>query len=137
MTGRSGTKGTVILIDQPIGQRDDRASLYLTERGYRTQWCSPGKGDVLPAPAPEHAGVVVYGGAESANDDRDKPYLRAELDYIETWLATGKPFLGLCLGAQLLARVLGGRVGPHPEGLYEIGYVPSPRRPPPTAFSTA
>jgi GMP synthase (glutamine-hydrolysing) len=32
-------------------------------------------------------------------------------------------FLGLCLGAQLLTRAAGGRVGPHPEGLVEIGYV--------------
>ncbi len=67
---------------------------------------------------------MVYGGAESANDDREKPFLRAELDFIEAWLETGKPFLGFCLGAQLLSRVLGGRVDPHPDGLYEIGYVP-------------
>ena len=124
MSGMSGMKGIVILIDQPIGRRDDRASIYLAEQDYQILWCGPGKGDVLPVPAPEHLGVIVYGGAESANDDREKPYLRAELDFIEAWLATGKPFLGLCLGAQLLSRVLGGRVGPHPEGLYEIGYVP-------------
>ncbi len=117
-------KGIVILIDQPVGQRDDRASEYLAAQGYQVQWCSPGKGDVLPVPGPEHVGVMVYGGAESANDDNEKPFLRAELDFIESWLATGKPFLGFCLGAQLLSRVLGGRVEPHPEGLYEIGYVP-------------
>jgi GMP synthase (glutamine-hydrolysing) len=117
-------KGTVILIDQPVGQRDDRASKYLTAQGYEVQWCSPGKGEALPTPGPEHVGVMVYGGAESANDENEKPFLRAELDFIETWLATGKPFVGFCLGAQLLSRVLGGRVGPHPEGLYEIGYVP-------------
>ena len=33
------------------------------------------------------------------------------------------PYLGLCLGAQLLTRAAGGRVAPHPEGLVEIGYV--------------
>ena len=119
-----GMKGIVILIAQPIGQRDDRASSYLAGQGYQTQWCCPGKGEALPAPGPEHVGAIVYGGAESANDDREKPYLRQELDFIETWLATGKPFLGLCLGAQLLSRVLGGRVDPHPDGLYEIGYAP-------------
>jgi len=117
-------KGIVILIDQPIGRRDDRASKHLAQRGYEVQWCSPGKGEALPAPGPEHAGVMVYGGAESANDDGEKPYLREELDFIEAWLETGKPFLGFCLGAQLLSRALGGRVGPHPEALYEIGYVP-------------
>jgi GMP synthase (glutamine-hydrolysing) len=117
-------KGIVILIDQPVGRRDDRASKYLAAQGYQVQWCNPGKGEALPVPGPGHVGVMVYGGAESANDDLEKPFLRAELDFIETWLETGKPFLGFCLGAQLLSRVLGGRVGPHPEGLYEIGYVP-------------
>lgn len=122
--GASGSRGVVILIDQPIGQRDDRASRHLAEQGYEVRWCSPGKGEVLPAPTAEHVGAIVYGGAESANDDGDKPYLREELDWIETWLDTGKPFLGFCLGAQLLSRALGGRVAPHPEALYEIGYVP-------------
>jgi GMP synthase (glutamine-hydrolysing) len=93
-------------------------------RGYRIEWCAPGKGEVLPAPGPEHIGAIVYGGAESANDDATKPYLRTELDWIERWLATGKPFLGFCLGGQMLARVLGARVDAHPEAFYEIGYVP-------------
>ena len=39
-------------------------------------------------------------------------------------LKSGKPFLGICLGAQMLARVLGARVWPHPEGRVEIGYTP-------------
>ncbi len=116
--------GTVILIDHPVGRRDDRASRTLAERGYTLQWCSPGKGEALPEPGPEHLGAIVYGGAESANDDATKPYLRAELDWIERWLETGKPLLGLCLGGQMLARVLGARVDPHPEAFYEIGYVP-------------
>ena len=116
--------GTVILIDHPVGRRDDRASRILTERGYRVAWCSPGKGETLPEPGREHIGAIVYGGAESANDDAAKPYLRTELDWIERWLETGKPFLGICLGGQMLARVLGARVDPHPEAFYEIGYVP-------------
>jgi GMP synthase (glutamine-hydrolysing) len=116
--------GTVILVDHPVGRRDDRASQYLAARGYRIEWRSPGKGEALPEVGPEHVGAVVYGGAESANDDGPKPYLRTELDWIERWLETGKPFLGLCLGGQMLARVLGARVDPHPEAFYEIGYVP-------------
>jgi GMP synthase (glutamine-hydrolysing) len=35
-----------------------------------------------------------------------------------------KPFLGVCLGAQMLTRQLGGKVSPHPQGHAEIGYYP-------------
>ncbi len=116
-------KKTVLLIDHPVGQRDDRASRCLAERGFALQWCCPGKGETLPASTDEHVAVVVYGGAESVNDLDEKHYLRAEIDWIERWLAGGKPYFGICLGGQLLARALGAPVGRHPEGLHEIGYV--------------
>lgn len=60
----------------------------------------------------------------SANDDQTLPFIRTELDWIPTALGSGKPFLGICLGAQLLARTLGATVAPHPESQAEIGYFP-------------
>jgi GMP synthase (glutamine-hydrolysing) len=39
-----------------------------------------------------------------------------------TALPSDRPLLGICLGAQMIARVLGAQVGPHPDGLVEIGY---------------
>ena len=126
MTGPSSDsfKGRVLLIIHPICQRDDRASLYLESRGYTVEWCCPGKGDPLPAPNGDFAAAVIYGGTENLSVDEGRDYLRAELDWIEGWLAGGRPLLGFCLGGQLLARSLGAPVGPHPKGLHEIGYVP-------------
>lgn len=114
----------VLLIDHPVGQRDDRASRLIAERGYALDWRCPGRGDPLPSAGGEHCAVVIYGGPESANDDDSKPYIGTELAWIERWVAEERPFLGICLGAQMLARVLGAKVERHPEGLHEIGYVP-------------
>ncbi len=90
---------------------------------WRTDVRCPRAGDALPASLDEHAGVVIFGGPMSANDD-SLPFIRDELDWIPMALGSGKPFLGICLGAQMLARSLGAKVAPHPEGMHEIGYFP-------------
>ena len=81
-------------------------------------------GDPLPESVEDYAGVVVFGGPMSANDDATLPFIKRELDWISVPLAEDKPFLGICLGGQLLARALGAKVGPHEEGWHEIGYYP-------------
>jgi GMP synthase (glutamine-hydrolysing) len=58
----------------------------------------------------------------SANDC--DAFIREETDWIAVPLKERKPFLGICLGAQMLSRHLGGKVAPHAEGLVEIGYFP-------------
>ncbi|MCB4767008.1 glutamine amidotransferase [Ancylobacter sp. Lp-2] len=99
-----------------------RVGRLLVERGYRLDVRRPCLGDPLPTTLARHAGAVVFGGPQSANDCHD--YVRAEIDWIGVALKEAKPYLGICLGAQMLARHLGARVAPHPEGLVEIGYYP-------------
>ena len=82
----------------------------------------PRFGDALPETLDEHAGAIIFGGPMSANDGDD--YVRREIDWIEVPLREQRPFLGICLGAQMLARQLGARVAPHPQGRAEIGYYP-------------
>jgi len=60
----------------------------------------PGDGDLL----------IVLGGPIGADEDARYPFLRDALGLIERCLARSVPVLGICLGAQLLARVLGARV---------------------------
>ena len=81
-------------------------------------------GDPLPSAMEEHDVVVIFGGFQSANDAEtaDAPGPRAELQSIPTKLDYSTPFLGICLGTQLLAKSLGARVDAHPEGRTEAGY---------------
>jgi GMP synthase (glutamine-hydrolysing) len=95
----------------------------LDARGYQLDIRCPALGDSLPT-LNHHVATVVFGGPMSANDDTMLPFIHQELQWIPTALASGKPYLGICLGAQLLARVLGATVAPHPEGMKEIGYYP-------------
>src|ERR1700736_970079 len=82
----------------------------------------PRFGDSLPETLDDHAGAVIFGGPMSANDPDD--FIRREIDWIAVPLREQRPFLGICLGAQMLAMQLGARVAPHPEGRAEIGYYP-------------
>lgn len=98
-----------------VGQR-------LAARGYDLDIRRPRFGDSLPRSLEEHAGVVIFGGPMSANDQ--DLFLKRETDFIGVALSEGAPFLGICLGAQMLVRHLGGRVFPHPRGCAEIGFYP-------------
>ncbi|PNG26688.1 glutamine amidotransferase [Methylocella silvestris] len=99
-----------------------RIGRILCDLGYRLDIRRPRFDDPLPKTLADHAGVVVFGGPMSANDDED--WICREIDWIGVPLKEGKPFLGICLGAQMLARHLGHRVCPHPQGRVEVGYYP-------------
>ncbi len=85
--------------------------------------CRHACGEALPNTLDGYAGAVIFGGPMSANDDH-LDFVRSELDWIGLALKEDKPFLGVCLGAQMLARHLGADVRHNDEGYHEIGYYP-------------
>lgn len=78
-------------------------------------------GEALPAPD-DYDLLVVMGGPMGVYDETDHPWLAEEKKAIAAAVAAGRPVLGICLGAQLLAVVLGGSVSRNP--VPEIGWFP-------------
>jgi len=67
--------------------------------------------------------LVMLGGPMSVNEEDKYPYLTAEMKLAEEFMKAGKKVLGVCLGAQLMAKALGAKVYPGPEkeiGWYDI-----------------
>jgi GMP synthase (glutamine-hydrolysing) len=113
----------LVIVHQPTSD-PGRVGRLLRDRGYQLDIRVPSQQDELPRTMDNHCGCVIFGGPMSANDSETLPFIRTELDWIPLALESGKPLLGICLGAQLLARVLGAVVAPHPDGLLESGYFP-------------
>ncbi len=65
-------------------------------------------------------GLVVMGGPMGVDDIEDRPHLQAELELVEEALRGDRPVLGVCLGSQLLAHVLGAEVRSGPQK--EVGW---------------
>lgn len=94
----------------------------LEARGYTVRTVDVG---VQPVPADDMAAadlLIVLGGPIGAYDDATYPFVREEAAAIAQRLAARKPLLGICLGAQLMARALGAAV--KPMGAKEIGFAP-------------
>jgi GMP synthase-like glutamine amidotransferase len=72
-------------------------------------------------PSPDEVDfLVVMGGPMSVNDEDQYPWLVLEKKFVRQVIESGKPVLGICLGAQLIASALGGKV--YPNLMKEIGW---------------
>lgn len=107
----------------PIGLVGERA----VERGADLVTLFPHDGDQVPETMAGFGGLIVLGGPMHAGDDARYPAFAPMLSLIRECRAANVPVLGLCLGAQLIARVratglslwcLGGRL---PDGSPDIG----------------
>lgn len=92
----------------------------LHERGTAVDLRFPVEGDALPAAPTEFDGLVVMGGFMSANAHDVCPHFPALLALLRACAAASRPVLGICLGAQLVARAWGGTV--HEGRAKEFGY---------------
>ena len=91
--------------------------------GHRCRVVRRDHGERWPAEMRDYHGVIVMGGPQSANDQT--AMISEEIAFVAAMLAQGMPMLGVCLGAQLMARAAGAAIIPSP--LRELGWWPVQR----------
>jgi len=79
------------------------------------------RNETLPKPD-EIDWLTIMGGPMSVHDEREYPWLISEKAFIRKMIRLDRPVLGVCLGAQLIAEVLGGNVHKNPQK--EVGWFP-------------
>jgi GMP synthase (glutamine-hydrolysing) len=94
----------------------------LRDFGVHHRYLDVARGDALPKDVRAVGGVIVLGGPMGAYETESHPFLKTESALVEKAMAAGRPVLGVCLGAQLIAQVLGARV--YPGERREVGWAP-------------
>lgn len=112
----------VVLIRHGDEPDDDRVVQFFTSRGVQPEIRRPFRGEVLGEADGSVAASVVYGGPFNVFEEEKHPFLREEARWITQCMGRGIPLLGICQGAQQIARVLGAEVGPKPGEPTEFGY---------------
>ncbi len=94
----------------------------LRARGYSIRYINAGVDDLALFDGSDSDLIVILGGPIGAYDEAVYPFLTEEFRIIQARLQARRPLMGICLGAQLIARSLGSRVYPGPTK--EIGFAP-------------
>ncbi|MFC6489439.1 glutamine amidotransferase [Nitratireductor sp. GCM10026969] len=94
----------------------------LREAGYKVHYWDIGDQELWTLEPVKTDLLIVLGGPIGAYEDDTYPFLRDEIDILEQRLGADRPTMGICLGAQLIARAAGATV--YPGGHKEIGFAP-------------
>ena len=93
----------------PIDIRENNITIWADKKGHSVTRTDVFKDAELPAQS-DFDWLIVLGGSQHVWQEQEHPWLAAEKKFISEALAEDKIILGICFGAQLLAKTLGGRV---------------------------
>jgi len=93
----------------------------LHTQGIRSLWIHPYRRQAYPT-LDSISGIISLGGPMGANDDEHHPWIPIEVALLREAVERGLPVAGICLGGQMLARAMGGRVEKHSTA--EVGWLP-------------
>ncbi|WP_158284755.1 glutamine amidotransferase-related protein [Oricola cellulosilytica] len=113
---------SIIVIEHWAVAEPDFGRQHLAARGYDVRVVEPWRGAILPELTGEETGVMLMGGPQYVTALDEAPYLVDEMRFAEAAMAKNVPLVGVCLGSQMIAHVLGARVGNHPDGAMAMGY---------------
>jgi len=94
----------------------------LNRHGHRLRTIELFNGGAVPADLDDVDGVISLGGAANVDETEKFPWLPPEIEYLKQAHQAGKPIVGICLGAQLIAAALGGKVAA--MAAPEVGWKP-------------
>jgi len=100
----------------------DTLGAYFASRGFAAQEVDLSRGERLPESLDNIEAVICLGGPMNVYQEDAYPFLRQEDVFIKKALQQELPFLGICLGSQLLAKACGAKVGKSP--VKEVGWFP-------------
>ena len=110
----------VLIIQNDAKEGAGLLSTLIDERGLPQKTILGETADFSRLEADDYNGLVILGGAQSAYETDLYPFIEKEMDLCEAFIADAKPVAGFCLGAQIIACALGGRVVPGKQK--EIGW---------------
>jgi len=100
----------------------------LEARGFEVETIHPYAGEPLPETLDGFAAVVAGGGLVDTHQAHEHRWLGHEIELVAQAIATSTPYIGLCLGAQVLTEAAGGtvyRCDPHEVGWHEVELLPA------------
>jgi GMP synthase (glutamine-hydrolysing) len=100
---------------------------WFLEKGHRLEYTRFYQGDPLPGSS-EVDLLIIMGGPMNVFDYHMHSWMQEEIEWVGEYIRSGKPVLGICLGAQIIAAALGEEVYPGPEkeiGWHNLQFLPS------------